>query len=157
MFRYIYNYEEGLEVTNDGFVKFFINIDKFRWDKDSVVEQLLAGWIKRIMINTAIDLLRKKMFLPEIGGDPDHFGDLTDKSASADQALLYKDLIKQVKRLPPTYRAVFNMYVIDGYTHIEISEALNIPIGTSKSNLMRAKQLMQNFLNQKEALTECSI
>lgn len=109
------------------------------------------------MINTSIDLLRKKMLLPEIGGMPDYVWEIKDKSISGDQILIYKDLIKLVKKLPPVYRIVFNMYVIDGYTHIEIADSLKIPVGTSKSNLLRAKALMQKYLNQKEELTECSI
>lgn len=157
VFRYIYNYEEALEVTNDGFVKFFLRIEKFRYENEADIEKLLTGWIKRIMINTSIDLLRKKMLLPEIGGIPDYVWDIKDKSASADQMTIYKDLIKLVKKLPPAYRIVFNMHVIDGYTHIEIADSLNIPVGTSKSNLLRAKALMQKYLNQKEELTECSI
>ena len=157
VFRYIYNYEEALEVTNDGFVKFFLSIEKFRCANEIDIENLLKGWIKRIMINTSIDLLRKKMLLPEIGGMPDYIWELKDKSASGDQILIYKDLIKLVKKLPPAYRIVFNMYVIDGYTHIEIADSLKIPVGTSKSNLLRAKALMQKYLNQKEELTECRI
>ncbi|MEP7252884.1 MAG: sigma-70 family RNA polymerase sigma factor [Ginsengibacter sp.] len=157
VFRYIYNYEEAIEVTNDGFVKFFLSIDKFRWENDEDVEKLLTGWLKRIMVNTSIDLLRKKMLLPEIGGIPDYVWDIKDKSASADQAIIYKELMILVKKLPPAYRIVFNMHVIDGYTHIEIADQLGIPVGTSKSNLLRAKALMQKFLNQKEELTECRI
>ncbi len=157
VFRYVYNYEEALEVTNDGFVKFFLGIDKFRCENEADIEKMLNGWIKRIMINTSIDLLRKKMLLPEIGGIPDYVWEIKDKSASADQMIIYKELIKLVKKLPPAYRIVFNMHVIDGYTHIEIAETLGIPVGTSKSNLLRAKALMQKFLNQKEELTECRI
>ncbi len=157
VFRYIYNYEEALEVSNDGFVKFFLSIEKFRCENEKDIEKLLAGWLKRIMVNTSIDLLRKKMLLPEIGGIPEYVWDIKDKSTSADQATLYKDLIMLVKKLPPAYRIVFNMHVIDGYTHIEIAEILKIPVGTSKSNLLRAKALMQKYLNQKEELTECSI
>ena len=157
IFRYIYNYEEALEVTNDGFVKFFLSIEKFRFESEADIEKLLSGWLKRIMINTAIDLLRKKMLLPEIGGIPDYVWDIKDKSAGADQMTIYKDLIKLVKRLPPSYRIVFNMHIIDGYTHIEIAEILKIPVGTSKSNLLRAKALMQKYLNQKEELEECSM
>jgi RNA polymerase sigma factor (sigma-70 family) len=157
VFRYIYNYEEALEVTNDGFVKFFLSIEKFRCENDAGIENLLKGWLKKIMINTAIDLLRKKMLLPEIGGIPDYVWEIKDSSASGDQLLIYKDLIMLVKKLPPAYRIVFNMHVIDGYTHIEIADSLKIPVGTSKSNLLRAKELMQKYLNQKEELTECSI
>ncbi|MGH2564290.1 MAG: RNA polymerase sigma factor [Ginsengibacter sp.] len=157
VFRYIYKYEEALEVTNDGFVKFFLRIEKFKCENEADIEKMLAGWIKKIMINTSIDLLRKKMLLPEIGGIPDYVWDIKDKSASADQTTIYKDLIMLVKKLPPAYRIVFNMQVIDGYTHIEIAETLGIPVNTSKSNLLRAKMLMKKYLNQKEALKEWSI
>jgi len=157
VFRYIYNYEEALEVTNDGFVKFFLRIETFRCDSEADSEKVLGGWIKKIMINTSIDLLRKKMLLPEIGGIPDQVWEVKDGSASADQQLIYKELISLVKKLPPVYRIVFNMHVVDGYTHIEIAEHLQIPVGTSKSHLMRARALMQNYLNQKGALEKCSM
>ncbi len=157
VFRYIYNYEEALEVTNDGFVKFFKRIDKFKYEKQEDIEKLLFGWLRKIMIHTSIDLLRKKMLLPEIGGIPDSVWEITDKSASADQMTIYKELIMLVKKLPPTYRIVFNMQVIDGYTHVEIAEALGIAVNTSKSNLLRAKVLMKKYLSQMEELTECSI
>ncbi len=157
VFRYIYNYEEALEVTNDGFVKFFLRIEKFRCENEDSIEPLLAAWIKRIMINTCIDLLRKKMLLPEIGGIPDYAWDVKDNSTNAYQILMYNDLIKLVKKLPPIYRLVFNMHVIDGYTHLEIADHLQIPVGTSKSNLLRAKALMQKYLNKKEAFIECRI
>ena len=157
VFRYIYNYEDALEVTNDGFVKFFLNIDKFRWENETDIDRLLTGWIKKIMINTSIDLLRKKMLLPEIGGIPDDVWDIKDKSSAADQVTIYKDLIILVKKLPPAYRIVFNMHIIDGYTHLEIAEILEIPVGTSKSNLLRAKALMKQYLSQTEELKECRI
>ena len=157
VFRYIYNYEEALEVANDGFVKFFLSIEKFRCETEADIEKMLTGWLKRIMINTSIDLLRKKKLLPEIGGIPDYVWDIKDKSATADQMTIYKDLILLVKKLPPAYRIVFNMQVIDGYTHIEIAETLGIPVNTSKSNLLRAKALMRTYINQTEELKECSI
>ena len=157
IFRYIYNYEEAIEITNDGFVKFFLQIDKFRCENDTDTEKFLIGWIKRIMINTAIDLLRKKMLLPEIGGIAEGVWDMKDTTVSAEQMIIYKDLVSIVKKLPPSYRIVFNMYVIDGYKHIEIADILKIPVGTSKSNLLRARTLLQKYLNQKESLTACSI
>lgn len=157
VFRYIYKYEEAVEVTNDGFVKFFSRIENFKYDKEEHIEKLLGGWIRKIMINTSIDLLRKKMLLPEIGGIPDHVWNLKDRSQTADQLTIYKELIVLVKKLPPAYRIVFNMQVIDGYTHMEIAEKLGIPVNTSKSNLLRAKALMRKYLNEKEELTECRI
>ena len=157
VFRYIYNYEEAVEVANDGFVKFFLSIEKFKCENEADLDRLLTGWIKKIMINTSIDLLRKKMLLPEIGGIPDYVWDIKDQTTLADQLIIYKELIKLVKQLPPAYRIVFNMQVIDGYTHLEIAETLGIPVSTSKSNLLRAKALMQKYLNQKGELTECRI
>ena len=103
------------------------------------------GWMRKIMINTSIDWLRKNNFLPEIGVINDGIW-IEDKSQSADQSLLYKELILEVKKLPPGYRAVFNMYVIDGFTHQEISNRLQIAVGTSKSNLSKARVLLQKFI-----------
>lgn len=157
MFRYIYNYEEAIEITNDGFVKFFLQIEKFKCENDADINKILPGWIKKIMINTSIDLLRKKMLLPEIGSIPDYVWDIKDKTASSDQNVIYKDLIKLVKKLPPSYRIVFNMHVIDGYTHFEIADSLEIPVGTSKSHLLRAKALLKNYLKEKEDLIPCRI
>lgn len=157
VFRYIYNYEEAREITNDGFVKFFVNIDKFYTESEDNSEKKLGGWIKKIMVNTAIDLLRKKMMLPEIGGITESAWDIKTKSPSSEELLIYKDLVLLIKKLPPEYRIVFNMQVIDGYKHIEIAEILGIPVGTSKSHLMKAKALMQKFISQKESLSACRI
>lgn len=156
VFRYIYNYEEAIEVSHDGMVKVFNNIHHFVHDGKSNLDKPLGGWIKRIMVNTSIDLLRKKMMLPEIGGIAESAWNLSDKTPSAEQKIIYKELIMLIKNLPPEYRIVFNMHVIDGYKHIEIAEILGIPIGTSKSHLMRAKLMMQKIINQKESLSACN-
>jgi len=150
VFRYIYLYEEALEATNDGFVKFFTSIDRFASPTETGTERLLAGWIRRIMINTSIDLLRKKMLLPEIGGIPDHIWNMVDSNADAEQLLRHKELILLIKKLPPVYRIVFNMQVIDGYTHTAIARALSIPVNTSKSHLSRARALLKGYLARKE-------
>ncbi len=105
------------------------------------------GWMRTIMINTAIDQLRKDSFLPEIGAISEEVW-LEDKGQSADQSLLYKELINQVKKLPPAYRIVFNMYVIDGFTHQEIANQLRVAVGTSKSNLFKARALLQEQLKK---------
>lgn len=146
-----------MEVANDGFVKFFLNIEKFHYSNEEDIDKLLFGWLRKIMVNTSIDLLRKKMLLPEIGGIPDYVWDIRDTGTSADQKMIYKDLILLVKKLPPAYRIVFNMQVIDGFKHIEIAERLGIPVNTSKSNLLRAKALMKEYINKGEEIKECSI
>jgi len=107
--------------------------------------------MKKIMINVAIDELRRSSMLVEIGGIPEHLWETADKTLSPDQALLYKELVSLVKQLPPAYRAVFNMVVIDGLSHHEVADKLNISVGTSKSNLSRARVLLQKHIKDLEA------
>jgi len=147
IFRYVYRYEKAVDVANDGFVKVFRNIHRFQYEQAENVEMILMGWMRTIMVNTAIDHLRKNNFLPEIGAINENIW-LEDKSSSSDQALLYKELISEVKNLPPSYRLVFNMYIIDGFTHQEIANQLGISVGTSKSNLSKARVLLQKFLKK---------
>jgi RNA polymerase sigma factor (sigma-70 family) len=108
----------------------------------------LMAWIKKIVVNTAIDELRKHNLMPEIGGIPDGAWEEPGNSGHADNALLYKELISHVKSLPPSYGAVFNMYVIDGFSHQEIADQLGISVGTSKSNLFKAKAYLQKLINK---------
>ncbi len=149
VFRYIYRYDKAVDVVNDGFVKVFTRIEQFHCDDASKTEMMLMGWMKTIMINTAIDRLRKDNFLPEIGDLNENMW-LEDRKNQSDQKLLYKDVINEVRRLPTMYRIVFNMYVIDGFTHKEIATHLKIATGTSKSNLSKARVLLQKFINNNE-------
>jgi RNA polymerase sigma factor (sigma-70 family) len=149
-FRYVYRYEAAVNVANDSFVKVFRNFGKFRTDDSSQPERLLMAWMKRITINTAIDELRKNNMAPEIGGIPEYVWEQDDNSQRADQKLLYKELISYVKNLPPMYRIVFNMFVIDGCSHFEIADTLGISTGTSKSNLSRARGILQKIIKEKE-------
>lgn len=114
------------------------------------------GWIRTIMVNTSIDALRKQHMMPEIGGIPEYVWEEQDHAENAEQKLLYKELIVQVKQLPPSYRVVFNMHVIDGYSHQEIADRLGITVGTSKSNLAKARAHLQKKLN-KEDIQEAGI
>ena len=106
------------------------------------------------MINTAIDQLRKDEFLPEIGL-VDEGNWIEDRSAASDKALLYEDIIREIKKLPPAYRAVFNMYVIDGYSHQEVARQLGISVGTSKSNLCKARGILQTYIKTAEQVKTC--
>jgi len=148
VFRYIYRYEKATDVVNDGFVKIFRSFKTFECEEKENMEKIWMGWVKRIMINTAIDELRRSNMMPEIGGLPDHIWELQDRSQQADRIVLYKELICQVKKLPPSYRLAFNMYVIDGFSHQEIAEKLGISIGTSKSNLAKARIQLKKFIDK---------
>ena len=149
-FRYLYRYEKATDAVNDGFVKLFNHFSDFKFGSDADNEKILMAWLKKIMINTCIDALRRSSMLPEIGGIPDHVWELPDDSSKADQVVLYNELIALVKKLQPNYRTVFNLYVIDGYTHVEIAEMLNISVGTSKSSLSRARTLLQQSIKKIE-------
>jgi RNA polymerase sigma factor (sigma-70 family) len=157
VFRYIYRFEKAVDITNDGFVKMFRSFDHYQPGPEEDAEKMLMGYIKRIMVNAAIDELRRNKMSPEIGGIPDHLWDMSSKTEDADQMLIYKDLIKLIKGLPPQYRVVFNMYVIDGYNHLEIADIMKIPVGTSKSNLSRARALLQKSIKKTENSIACNI
>ena len=115
---------------------------------ENELEPVLFGWMRRIMVNTAIDYLRKKESMPEIGGLPESIWDEPDKSTAADQLLLYKEIISEVRKLPSSYRMVFNLFVIDGYSHQEIAQMMGISTGTSKSSLFKARNILQKALNK---------
>lgn len=157
VFRYIYRYEKAVDVVNDSFVKLFNNFTKFEPGSDADNEKKLLGWFKKILVNTAIDELRRGSMLPEIGGIPEHVWEIKDTSQDAEQLLLYKDLIILIKELPPSYRVVFNLYVIDGYSHTEIADMMKTSIGTSKSSLSRARMLLQNNIKKMEEEKLCRI
>jgi RNA polymerase sigma-70 factor (ECF subfamily) len=94
---------------------------------------------------------------PEIGGIPDDVWEITDKGDNADQQILYKNLINLVKELPPSYRVVFNLYVLDGYSHSLIAEMMQISVSTSRSTLSRAKTMLQNRIKNMEEEKICRI
>lgn len=148
VFRYIFKYEKAVDVVNDGFVKLFRHFGQFKATDIENTERMLMGWIRRIMINNAIDELRKNNMHPDAGFVSEDVWEESSNSDNADQLLLYKDLMKQVRKLPPMYRAVFNMHVIDGLNHNEIGEMLGIAAGTSKSNLWKARNLLQTYLKE---------
>ena len=93
------------------------------------MRKIFFAFLKRIMINASIDELRKNQMLPEIGGIPEYVWEITDSSHNADQLVLYKELVTLIVELPPNFRLIFNLYTIDGYSHSEISEMLNILCG----------------------------
>ncbi len=150
VFRYIFQYDKATDVVNDSFVKIFNSLAKFNLNRESAdTEKILMGWMKRILINTAIDELRRSQTIPSICELPDYIWEESDRSNGADQKALYKELICEVKRLPPSYRTVFNLFVIDGFSHQEIAGVLGISEGTSKSALAKAKAQLKKFLSNR--------
>lgn len=138
--RYSKNMEEAKEVLNDGFMKVFTRLKQYDPQKP------FKWWLRRIMINTALDNYRHNL-------KNYHFQDLEAAAPTSDpfdvvQQINYGYLISLVQKLSPGYRAVFNLYVIDGYTHEEIAVILGIAVGTSKSNLAKARANLREALKK---------
>ena len=147
--RYCNAKDDAMEVVNDGFMKIYRELHNFKPAYENY-ETSLKGWMRSIMVNTAIDHFRKNNknhFLVEIKDD--HLETIDVQETSLNK-LSYKEIMEIVQRLSPAYRTVFNLYVIDGYKHEEIAEQLNIAVGTSKSNLAKAKLNIQKMLKEIE-------
>jgi RNA polymerase sigma factor (sigma-70 family) len=145
-FRYVGSYENAANAANDAFIKIFKGFKKFEIRDTENVEAMLMGWIRRIVINVSIDYMRKESLIAErnyFRKNEWHSGEATN---GGDSQLMYKELISLVKKLSPAYRVVFNLHVIDGYSHHEIAEMLGISVGTSKSNLAKARIFLQKHL-----------
>ncbi len=144
--RYSRTREEAVEIVNDGFMKIFKKLDKYSPGLS------FKGWLRKVMINSAIDYYRRneKHY---------HSLDISHGKYETSETILDKlseqDIIEAIQRLPPSYRMVFNLYVIEGYKHEEIANQLNISVGTSKSNLAIARNKLQKIViaEQGERLT----
>lgn len=136
--RYAGNAEEAEDILQEGFIKVFRKIASYRG------EGSFEGWIRRIFVNTAIEYYRKKIYLQPITEHEENT--VEGKYLSVLDNLAEKDIIKLVQQLSPGYRTVFNMYVVEGYTHKQIADLLGISEGTSKSQLSRAKQILQEMV-----------
>ena len=143
-YRYIRDGDQAEDVMIGGFVKVFNRIQQFQADGS------FEGWIRRIMVNEALTFIRrnKNMYLEVDIEAADKEPDYT----ALDTALEEKDLLKFVHDLPTGYRTVFNMYAIEGYSHKEIAKQLGISENTSKSQLSRARVLLQKQLLKAEEL-----
>jgi RNA polymerase sigma-70 factor (ECF subfamily) len=153
-FRYIYNYERVADVVNDGFVKLFKNIASFTGTGESDIQPRLMGWIKKIVVNTAIDELRKNKLMLNISNIPEEMWSEPRDGNNSDDLVLYKELVCLIKKLPASCRAVFNMHVMDGFSHKEIAEHLNISVGTSKSNLSKARAWLQKAISKADVYAD---
>lgn len=131
--KYSKNYQEAQDNLQDGFITIFNKIEQYKF-KGS-----FEGWLKRIIINTALQKYREKNVLNLISEEvPEEIEiDVEELDISLDF------LLKIIQELPNRYRLVFNMYVLDGYSHREIAELLEISEGTSKSNLSRARYILK--------------
>lgn len=134
--RYSKDATEAEDVLQDGFVKVFQNIQNFK------SEGSFEGWVRKIMVNTALEKFRKKNHLYPVGEIFEVAKDL--KHEDVEHNIHAEELMKVINRLSPGYRMVFNLYAIEGYSHKEIGDQLGISEGTSKSQLARARAVLQD-------------
>jgi RNA polymerase sigma factor (sigma-70 family) len=139
--RYADSREQGATILNDAFLKVFDNIRKYDSSRD------FKPWLRRIIINTAIDHYHKNNKVPDRLASR-----ITDIDAAGEETITssisYQEIIQMVQHLTPAYRTVFNLFVIEGFSHEEIAGLLGISTGTSKSNLAKAKRNLRSLLEK---------
>lgn len=145
---YAENQQEAEELLQEGFMKLYKNIQKFETNRHSDQLSALKGWFKRILINTCIDQFRKNRHNIMTYTINEEFDRPAVNQATAIDRLSYKELVDAIRLLSPGYRQVFNLFVIEGLTHEDIAEKLGISIGTSKSNLSKAREKMKKIISQ---------
>lgn len=141
--RYASGREEAEDLLQEGFIKVFKCLDQYRG------EGPLGAWVRKVILNVALQHIRnqKNIFVPLEDREIEFF--LQKAYATPDTSSTEGELIKLMQYLPPGFRTVLNLYVLEGYTHQQIAEELNISVGTSKSQLNRAKAYYRKLLEQK--------
>ena len=146
--RYTKDSHEAKDILQDGFIKVFNNLSKYDFNGS------FEGWVRRIIVNTAIDYYRKNKYVYSFSDSQSSNEDINPTNEDDFEESIYnniktEDIMAAIQQLSPAYRTVFNLYVMEGYSHQQISEALQISIGTSKSNFSKAKQNLQKILKNK--------
>lgn len=142
--RYATDKMEAEDMLQNGFIKVFNKLDDYRGEGN------FEGWVRRIMVHSSIEYYRKHhkmMQLVEMD-----LGKEQSANAVAASSLEAKDLLAMIQTLPPGYKVVFNLYAIEGYSHKEIGEMLNISEGASKSQLSRARTILKEIIIKTEGV-----
>jgi RNA polymerase sigma-70 factor (ECF subfamily) len=137
--RYANTEEDALDILHDGFIKVFNNIEKYQ------VGTSLGAWIKRIIINTSIDYYRKES--KRRTTDIEMVVDVAQSGPDVISQISAEELLNALQHLTPSYRSVFNLYVIEGYSHRELAEKLGITESTSRSNLVKARTKLKEIIS----------
>ncbi len=139
--RYAGTEDEALDILHERFIKVFRNISKYQPGTS------LPAWIRRIMVNTAIDYYRK--MVRRRTENIEQAYDISSNDADAVSQCTEKEILEGVQQLSPAYRAVFNLYIIEGYSHKEIANMLNVTESTSRSNLVKARLKLKVLLKSR--------
>lgn len=150
--RYANDSNQAKDILQDGFIKVFRNLERYNFSGS------FEGWVRRIMVNTAIDYFRKSrsshvLLLPDeegIEGVEDETEEMEfEINPTEEPDFTMQDIISAMQELSPAYRAVFNLFVMENRSHQDIAEELNVSIGTSKSNFSKAKANIRKILMKK--------
>jgi RNA polymerase sigma factor (sigma-70 family) len=147
--RYANDDSDALDILHEGFIKIFKHIGSYQPNTS------LTAWVRRVMVNTSIDYYRKNT--RRRTDDIDTAYNLSSDAPDAISQCSEKDILLAVQQLTPAYRAVFNLYVIEGFSHRDISEQLNITESTSRSNLVKARLKLQALLTKKFDLNSTNV
>jgi len=154
--RYANQDEDATEILNDGFLKVFIEIYRFKPAYSDTVSSF-KGWLRKIMIYTAIDHFRKNHRHKLMGELNETYMHVPVAQEDAIDKISYEEIIAAIKYLTPGYRTVFNLFVIEGFSHDEIANELGISAGTSKSNLAKARKQLQKILFHQNEVTQKNV
>lgn len=142
--RYAQDQMEAEDMLQDGFIRIFSNMHQFKF------EGSFEGWIRRVVVNAALKRLQKRKM---------HFQEITDRNEDAPRMDPYvythlgeAELMQLIQQLPDGYRTVFNLNVIEGYSHEEIAEMLGIQAGTSRSQLVKARKMLQQQILERQKI-----
>ena len=149
--RYAKKQEDALEILNDGFLKIFKEIHHYKPSYADVVSSF-KGWLRKIMVYTAIDHFRKNHKHRMVTQLDNVVYQVATISEDAISKLSYEEIIRAIQDLSPGYRTVFNLFVIEGMSHEEVANQLGVSIGTSKSNLSKARKQLQKILFKKNEI-----
>ena len=137
---------EAEDILHDGFMKVYKYLKQFQ------AKGSFEGWIKRIMINTALERFRKQNYMYSVEDVFEYVED--ERYENVVSSINFQDLLDVIRELSPQYRMVFNLYAIEGHSHKEIADKLEISVGTSKSNLARARKILQEKVLKKFSIPE---
>lgn len=146
-YRYTKSLKDAEDVMQDAFVKVYHNLQQYKFDGE------LGAWIRRIMVNTALNFLKKnKKYQQEMVFTDAPLHPVADETPVI--KLQAKELADLIRQLPPGYQVVFNLFAIEGYSHVEIGEMLGISDGTSRSQYARARALLISWINKNNLETK---
>lgn len=154
--RYTSHEEDAVEILNDGFLKVFIEIYRFKPAYADTVSSF-KGWLRKIMIYTAIDHFRKNKKHQLVGELNETYMHVPDAHENAIDKISYEEIRTAIRQLTPGYRTVLNLFIIEGFSHEEIANQLEISVGTSKSNLAKARKQLQKILFQQNQIVKKNV